>query len=1008
MKTTQIKCLFLFFLIFTQSTKSHCQSNDFIISKLTIKDGLPSNIIWNAEWSKNDNLWLSTQVGLIEYNGNKIIKTKYSHQFIDIQKDINSNLYALDQYGDVYKIQDQASPIITTYFSNDAVPKNYFYNYSSYFLDRNIFKSIKKDKRLNFGWFNHKIYQLSQTRFIKEKRDDKGLKQYELYDIEGLKVSKRSAFSCEKVECLFILNDKIYFIDKGNNIFQFNEKFEQMKYLGKISVNDPNEIKWMQRNNQKQLCYIDGLEVMSLSIQNDKIEVQKIAELITDEIIKNIAYNSKLQTCIIATEANGIYIYKKKLVHILKPINKTKTKSLYIQIPLSNKQILTTGKGIIGLGEITSLKNIKTTIDKNWTEDWNNRIWYSGEDRISYLEKGKLISTEFQFLKNQGSWAFYCNKESKIIYLYHSSGFYTIDSNYKLKCIYELSQTFDPNNQGNALQLFNEKLYASTNRGLIVLNIKNRKIDQIYCKDELIRGFLNYKGKMILCNYGKQLKLINEKGNVSGIKLDELSYLKFAHSIYIDSHSNVWISTNNGIIYGTIQLLNAMISGKSFKKYLHYINYQNGLEELELNGGGNSSILKFNNKLSFLSTNGIVQLNPKDWNLNQDKYDYHLKFTDDDQKEIDLTDNQINLDYINEFCVVEIISTNWNTTSDNRYQYYWEGKWHWLSTENGQKITLKTKEHGNFPFIVIKYLGDGNKHIIKRMNINVALKWSETWWGVGILIICLGLLIFVIIKIRLRRIRKINSDLNETVKLQTQELLEINKELELRNEKKSQIIAILGHDLFVPLKFLSQTGNAMIKNYSSMAPEEIVDALTSISNTSNRLSLLCKNILNWIQYEKNELELSNQKFELNEVVDQMIQIISIATTQKGNTIIKSMPAKKIINTNLDALGIVILNLLNNANRFSDHSQIFVSCDEDNQNRLVIKIKDEGVGMTEEIREILLQSGSPKTQPDTDHQKSSGIGYYIIHEILKSVNGTIQISEPEIQTGTEITITWPLQ
>jgi two-component system phosphate regulon sensor histidine kinase PhoR len=193
-----------------------------------------------------------------------------------------------------------------------------------------------------------------------------------------------------------------------------------------------------------------------------------------------------------------------------------------------------------------------------------------------------------------------------------------------------------------------------------------------------------------------------------------------------------------------------------------------------------------------------------------------------------------------------------------------------------------------------------------------------------------------------------------------------------------------------------------------MAPEEILDALTSISNTSNRLSLLCKNILNWIQYEKNELELSNQKFELNEVVDQMIQIISIATTQKGNTIIKSMPAKKIINTNLDALGIVILNLLNNANRFSNHSRIFVTCDEDIQNRLVIKIKDEGVGMTEEIREILLQSGSPKTQPDTDYQKSSGIGYYIIHEILKSVNGTIQISKPEIQTGTEITITWPLQ
>jgi len=52
-------------------------------------------------------------------------------------------------------------------------------------------------------------------------------------------------------------------------------------------------------------------------------------------------------------------------------------------------------------------------------------------------------------------------------------------------------------------------------------------------------------------------------------------------------------------------------------------------------------------------------------------------------------------------------------------------------------------------------------------------------------------------------------------------------------------------------------------------------------------------------------------------------------------------------------------------------------------------------------------GSYQAEPDTDFQKSSGIGYYIIHEILKSVNGKINI-EPNVNNiGTTVEIHWPL-
>jgi hypothetical protein len=983
------------------------QANNFIVNKLTIKDGLPSNIIWNIEWSRNDNLWLSTQVGLIEYNGNKIIKSNYKHQFVDIQLDKNKNLLALDKFGDIFLINDNHIPIIKKHYSNNKNPRNYFQNYSAFFLQKKIFNAVKNTKSFDFGWFNNKIYQKEENSFIKETQIDKNLKKYELFTFSKQKLAIKSSLTCTSNECLFILNNKFYFIDQKNSVQEINSNFQPTKYIGVLNLSSNSDKHWIQRNKQQGLCLILDKKVYSIQITNNNLNAKIIAEVKTDAIIKNIAYNYNLKTCILATEANGIYIYKEPKIQIIKPVNKIKTKSLYIQIPISNTQLLTTGLGIFGNGKYKNANGLKTTIDKSWCMDWNNRIWYSGEDKISYFKKGELKSNEFHELKNQGSWAFVADNFHKIIYLYNSTGFYQIDSNYKLNCILQLSHKFDPNNQANELKLFGNHLFLGTNNGLIIFNILSRKIEKTLFKGDLIRGISNFGNSYIVCNYGKSLYRLNADWSITMIELDQLSYLKYAHGLYLDNKKNLWISTNNGILYGSNELLKSIIYNKNFRKNLHYINYENGLDELELNGGGNSSIIEFNKKLCFLSTNGVIELDPNYWNSYNENYDFYIEIFGDDNKKVDIKKDEVFLDYNNEFCNIDIISTNWNNTADNRYQYFWQNQWHWINGSESPLITLKTKEHGDFKFEIIKYNQDGSRSIVKKLTIHISLKWTETWWGISIILLFSGILIYFILRIRLKRINKINSDLNETISKQTQELVNINRELEESNEKKSQIIAILGHDLFVPLKFLSQVGNAMIKNYKSMSHEEIIDALTSISNTSNRLSILCKNILNWIQYEKNEIQLTNQEFEINEVIDQMIQIISMAAKQKGNKIVKTLPTNKIINTNLDALGIVILNLLNNANRFSENSTIHIECLKDNNNQLIIKVKDEGIGMREEIRQILLKTGSYQAEPDTDFQKSSGIGYYIIHEILKSVNGKINIEVNESKIGTTVEIHWPL-
>lgn len=981
--------------------KSNCQNNQYIKSKLTIKDGLPSNIIWNIEWSKNDNIWLATQAGIIEYNGKNIHKNSLNQQFIDIQFNLDGKLITFDKFGDIYQIDDSLKPNIKRVYTNKIIPKNCFTNYAGYLLNPTIFEHIRNNKYWDFGCFNNKIFIINEHVFMKKHNDF----DFEIYEHLGNQIEQISSVKLKKNETIFSIGGKIFLIE-NNQIFEVNKYLNRIKLVGTFNYKFDN-IQWFHRNGQSHIAFIGENKIFYLGIKNNQVKIEEIGIVETEDLVKNIAYNETLNICILGTEANGIYIYKKKKLEIKKPNTKTKTNSFYVQIPISQNQIYTTEFGLIGPKSGTHKTHFKTTIDKNWIIDWKGRIWFSGENQISYFREGDISSTTY--FKNKtttGFWSFCCDSNLKRIYAYSTIGLYFIDSTDNFNKIYSNNKNFDPNDQPTVIKKIDQNLYICTNNGLYIYNLINKKIEKNLFKGEIIREIYKINHSFIICSYGNSLRTANHNFTKFQNHNDELNYLKYPHAIYFEKNKGIWISTNNGILYGSKKLLNALINDLDIKKYIRYINYQNGLDEIELNGGGNSSILNLKNKLSLTSTNGIIQFDIEDWK-NNDNYDYYIEFKDPNGFYIPIEGNRIKLKHTVESCSFEILSTNWNTTSNNRYQYYWMGKWNWIKNESDLKVVLNTQEHGVFPLEIIKYNADGSIEVRKTFKIDIELKWTEKWWGIGFIILVSGFIIFCIVKIRLNRIRKINTELNKKIEDQTRELMVINKELEISNDKKSQIIAILGHDLFVPLKFLSQMGNTMIKNYESMTNEDVLDALLSISNTSNRLSMLCKNILSWIQYEKDDLELSHQEFELNDVVDQMIQIMSLATKQKGNTIIKDLPNKKIVNTNLDALGIVILNLLNNANRFSQNSHIYIKCDENNQKELIIKIKDEGIGMKDEIQKsILSQEHRHLTLPDTDHQKSSGIGYYIIREILKSVNGKIEISSNDKKVGTEITIIWP--
>lgn len=104
---------------------------------------------------------------------------------------------------------------------------------------------------------------------------------------------------------------------------------------------------------------------------------------------------------------------------------------------------------------------------------------------------------------------------------------------------------------------------------------------------------------------------------------------------------------------------------------------------------------------------------------------------------------------------------------------------------------------------------------------------------------------------------------------------------------------------------------------------------------------------------------------------------------------------------------VLVNLLTNAIKFSNFNakiQFFV---EKKDEYVVVKIKDEGIGMSKEVIENNYSKPIMPGQKGTDGEQSFGLGLFISKQIVEAHNGKL-IIETEIGKGTIISVYLPIK
>jgi PAS domain S-box-containing protein len=262
------------------------------------------------------------------------------------------------------------------------------------------------------------------------------------------------------------------------------------------------------------------------------------------------------------------------------------------------------------------------------------------------------------------------------------------------------------------------------------------------------------------------------------------------------------------------------------------------------------------------------------------------------------------------------------------------------------------------------------------------------------------------------QIRNLNNELQRYAEVLEQRVAERTAELASAMEKaqaadriKSAFLATMSHELRTPLNSIIGFTGIILQRLAGPLNEEQDKQMQMLQNSARHLLSLINDVLDISKIEAGQLELIPKPFELKPSIEKTVKLISSLAEKKGLGIdIDYIGNAGTITADQRRIEQIILNLLNNAVKFTEKGSIRILC-RINDGRCILSVADTGIGIAQEEMPGLFQ---PFHQVDTGLSRKAegtGLGLSICKKILDMMGGTIEVQSKPGE-GSIFTINFP--
>ncbi|WP_282117305.1 ligand-binding sensor domain-containing protein [Cellulophaga baltica] len=372
--------------------------------------------------------------------------------------------------------------------------------------------------------------------------------------------------------------------------------------------------------------------------------------------------------------------------------------------------------------------------------------------------------------------------------------------------------------------------------------------------------------------------------------------------------------------------------------------------------------------------------------------------------------DSIKISYDNDVLNFEYNALTFRHPDKVNYAYFLDGfETDWNYVGHKKNATYTNLEPGNYTLRIKSSNSDGIwNNNETTLNITITPPFWETWWFRLLLVLSLILGIYLVVYLRLKSIKLYQLTLEKEIDERTQQLQQQKKELKkiadeltTKNQEIQRFTFAVSHDLKSPLSGIKGIASLIPMEFAMKDYPELEQYLEMINISCDTMNNLIGDITKIAKIGK--IENQNEILDVNEIV-------ALSTTLvKGK--LKVAKVKLIVEKNLPSIYgdrnriiQVFGNLLDNAIKYMGEQKepvVHIKAQE-NADNIQFSISDNGSGMDEKSLKKLF---SPFERFHAN-VKGTGLGLYMIKQIIESHNGTIYAKSEGTGKGTTFYVEIP--
>ena len=227
------------------------------------------------------------------------------------------------------------------------------------------------------------------------------------------------------------------------------------------------------------------------------------------------------------------------------------------------------------------------------------------------------------------------------------------------------------------------------------------------------------------------------------------------------------------------------------------------------------------------------------------------------------------------------------------------------------------------------------------------------------------------------------------------------------SEIKTDFINNMTHEFKTPIATINLALDAIKNPKVSGDPEKVSHYHKMIRDENRRMHAQVENVLRISRLEKNELDLKKERLDLHELIDEAITHIDLIVQDRGGYVKTHLGAlQSSILANQIHFTNVIVNILDNAVKYSPEEPKIDVYTENVKNYVVMKIRDQGSGMSKMVQKKVFEKFYREHTGDIHNVKGHGLGLAYVKRIVDDHHGQISV-ESEKEKGSTFIIKLPL-